>query len=240
MSHSHYTPHSTPHHTPHHITTTTTPHTTTPHLPTTLRTATQQAHTHRLRILVAASIGSAAGFCRDFPVLVAVPGFPSSWATPTLTHTFRALRSRSLSSSLPAFCFSPLYHQVGGDLVSPSSSHQYRSTPPYVVAGCAFHLWLCSTTSTLYSSQYWLSTSCIAARFLSCTGLTRCCGRLTVDWVFFLFLPAGMELQALHSLVLFFSMLDRLQPHAWDFADGLQLRACQKKKTASAPRTKEP
>ena len=46
---------------------------------------------------------------------------------------------------------------------------------------------------------------------------------------FFLFLPAGMELQALHSLVLFFSMLDRQLPHAWDFADGLQLRV--KKKT---------
>jgi hypothetical protein len=39
-----------------------------------------------------------------------------------------------------------------------------------------------------------------------------------------------MELQALHSLVLSFSMLDRQQPHAWDFADGLQLRVKKKKK----------
>jgi hypothetical protein len=37
-----------------------------------------------------------------------------------------------------------------------------------------------------------------------------------------------MELQALHSLVLSFSMLDRQQPHAWDFADGLQLRVTKK------------
>ena len=39
-----------------------------------------------------------------------------------------------------------------------------------------------------------------------------------------------MELQALHSLVLIFSMLDRQQPHAWDFADGLDVAVSGLKK----------
>ena len=49
-----------------------------------------------------------------------------------------------------------------------------------------------------------------------------------------------MELQALHSLVLFFSMLDRQQPHAWDFADGLDVAVSGGKKKNPKTHPKKP